>query len=347
MRPSNAPHVPRSRLPPRAGAVLVGLVLALLSGELLVRLFDVPPRPLTALALPTFQVSANPIRRFEYRPNLSADTPALTQAYEGLCTNSAGFRDVERTCAKPPGTRRVVVLGDSIAAGYGVEDAAQCFVMLLEQRLNRSGPGSFEALNLAVAGYQTMQEVETLRERGLAYAPDLVLVVFCVNDTRVAGFDRFLAQLVRQGEEQHARRTLLGRLLSSSRLAFVGLHRLRALAPRGMDRYQREVLGGRSPVEAGLALLAELRREHGFEALVVVVPAFDRPFEDYAHGAIHAEAAAAAATAGIELVDLSEAFAARPESPEELAFDGLHLTPAGHLAMSELLEPLVRARLGP
>jgi lysophospholipase L1-like esterase len=91
--------------------------------------------------------------------------------------NSQGFRDPERTLAKPPGTKRVLALGDSVTWGWGVE-FGQRFTDLLEQRL---GPG-VEVLNLACPGYGTDQQYWTLIDRGLAYDPDLVLVCFIAND---------------------------------------------------------------------------------------------------------------------------------------------------------------------
>lgn len=329
-----------------AGSLLIGLLLAVLAGEWLARALDVPPRPLAPLDLPTFQVSRNPVRRFEYRPNLGADDPAVSKWYAGLCTNSAGFRDVERAVPKPAGVRRVAVLGDSVAAGYGVAETPELFVPQLERRL-RAGLGELEVLNLAVAGYHTLQEVETLRELGLACEPELVLVVVCVNDTRTGGHDRFQTQLVRQGDELRARRSVLGRILGVSRLALVLHHRLSELLPEGPDPYRRDFLGDRSPVEVGFELLAELRGQHGFAALAVTFPAFDAPFESYRHGALHEEIRAAAERAGIPLIDLTEAFAARPEGLRELSFDGLHLTPLGHRVAAELLEPIVRHALEP
>ncbi len=56
--------------------------------------------------------------------------PYYKQIYDGLMvripptviqTNSHGFRDVERSLEKPEGTFRIVVLGDSMAFGFGVE----------------------------------------------------------------------------------------------------------------------------------------------------------------------------------------------------------------------------------
>ena len=96
--------------------------------------------------------------------------------------NPAGFRDRERDRAKPDGTFRIAVIGDSLAFGYGVA-LDGTFASLLEQRLATPHDGPrFEVLNLGVSGYNPYTESELLRGVGLDYAPDLVLVQFCVND---------------------------------------------------------------------------------------------------------------------------------------------------------------------
>lgn len=92
-------------------------------------------------------------------------------------TNAAGFRDPERELAKPTGTRRVVVLGDSMAWGWGIAPGER-FGDLLDERL---GP-EVEVLNLGVPGYGTDQELWVLETVGLAYEPDVVLLGFVLND---------------------------------------------------------------------------------------------------------------------------------------------------------------------
>jgi hypothetical protein len=74
--------------------------------------------------------------------------------------NSHGYRAPEHAYAKPIGTQRVVVLGDSFTDGSEVGDD-ELFTRKLEQAL----PG-VEVVNLGVYGYQTAQELVTLEDRG-------------------------------------------------------------------------------------------------------------------------------------------------------------------------------------
>ena len=43
---------------------------------------------------------------------------------------------------------------------------------------------------MAVPGYNTVMEVETLKEKGLKYKPDIVIIHFCQNDLRLPNFIR-------------------------------------------------------------------------------------------------------------------------------------------------------------
>lgn len=111
--------------------------------------------------------------------------PGLDVKFQGarVTTNSCGMRGPDRPVRKEPGTFRIALLGDSFAFGWGVE-YEQSFAHVLEGRLNEAlgGAGRVEVLNFGVPGYSTFQEVAKLRETGLDFDPDLVLVYFIEND---------------------------------------------------------------------------------------------------------------------------------------------------------------------
>ena len=97
-----------------------------------------------------------------------------------IAINQEGYRDVDHPLAKPPGTYRILLLGDSMSEG--VEVALQdVYWKRLESILPECPAFSgrrIEVISLAVNGYGTAQEYLTLRERGLKYRPDLVLLAF-------------------------------------------------------------------------------------------------------------------------------------------------------------------------
>jgi lysophospholipase L1-like esterase len=94
--------------------------------------------------------------------------------------NADGFRDPLRSRQAAPGTRRLVVLGDSLTFGYGVEQN-DAFPARLERLLSRPGAPA-EVLNLGVNGYNPYNEARLLEEVARTYTPTLVLAQFCVND---------------------------------------------------------------------------------------------------------------------------------------------------------------------
>jgi lysophospholipase L1-like esterase len=92
-------------------------------------------------------------------------------------TNSQGLREQEFELRKRAGTRRALILGDSMAWGWGVDDG-QRFSDLIGAKLS---PG-IQVLNLAVPGYGTDQQAWSLASRGESFEPDAVVVVFVLND---------------------------------------------------------------------------------------------------------------------------------------------------------------------
>lgn len=93
--------------------------------------------------------------------------------------NALRFRDapLER---KPPGVRRVVILGDSFAEGEGVKESdtvARVLARLLEDR----APGRYEVRNCGRRGTD-FPEIYGAFEDVLPYDPDLVVYTLTLND---------------------------------------------------------------------------------------------------------------------------------------------------------------------
>jgi lysophospholipase L1-like esterase len=98
-------------------------------------------------------------------------------AGEPARTNSLGWRDAEFRVERAAGVRRVIALGDSFTWGAGVDYGERW-----TERLESLAPG-LEVLNLGVNAFGCDQELRLLETRGLALAPDfVVLTVFLGND---------------------------------------------------------------------------------------------------------------------------------------------------------------------
>ncbi len=96
-----------------------------------------------------------------------------------------GFRNAPVVTPKPADTFRILVIGDSVAFGWGVAEA-DAFPRVIERSLRATGfPGdgrTVEVVNAGVPGWGAPNELLFLREEGLALSPDLVLVTLVNND---------------------------------------------------------------------------------------------------------------------------------------------------------------------
>lgn len=96
-------------------------------------------------------------------------------------TNSKGVRaDRDIPYEKTVDIKRIVLLGDSFAMGYGV-NIENTFLSQIQKFLEESGVNS-EIVNLGVPVYGNAEELILLREEGLKYQPDLVLLAWHPSD---------------------------------------------------------------------------------------------------------------------------------------------------------------------
>lgn len=95
--------------------------------------------------------------------------------------NSFGFRDRERSLEKPANTYRILMLGDSTTEGWGVSQD-KTFSALLEEKLNGLGKLHFEVINMGVTSYSPLLEYLQLKNIGLKFNPDLVILNFDYSD---------------------------------------------------------------------------------------------------------------------------------------------------------------------
>lgn len=235
-------------------------------GELAIRLLVKVP-PVHAIWIDDdnsfYRRSTNAILNYRIKPGFKRMT-SVGQA----TSNRHGFRDLPRETTKPAGVRRILLLGDSVVEGINYVDDENT----LSRHLQRLYPdGKTEVLNFGTSGYCTLAEVTLLREKGLAFKPDLVLLVFVEND-----YDNF--------NPEH---TVAGGVKDRPTWAkhlFVGSHLYRFLSLRfnwfdfaeESDPAARNGKAlGLNNVVTGLRLLRELANENNFEVMIVPWPWFD------------------------------------------------------------------------
>jgi hypothetical protein len=89
-----------------------------------------------------------------------------------------GLRGPDRPHAKPPGVKRIALVGDSMVAAVATLEE-RTLVHGLEQRLRVSRPdATWEVMNAGVSSSNTGSELALYREVLSRYSPDLVVLVF-------------------------------------------------------------------------------------------------------------------------------------------------------------------------
>src|SRR3990167_5983993 len=99
-----------------------------------------------------------------------------------ITNNSYGFREREFVVPKPPGTYRIMVLGDSMSWGVGVP-VNERYSNFLEDLLNQSSPPlHFEVLNFATQAGNIAEELATLQKYIDVAEPDQIVIGFNFDD---------------------------------------------------------------------------------------------------------------------------------------------------------------------
>jgi hypothetical protein len=169
----------------RLRALLPNLALALLSLAAAASVLEVGSRLWVRPLQGAPGTVREPLLRFD--PALGWSKPpgaeATLQRAEyrtSLRVNSQGLRGPERPVEKPPGVRRVLLLGDSFAEGYTVAEPATVGNVL--EGLLRAGGEEWEVVNGGTHGWSTDQEYLFWRDQGVRYRPDHVVLLFYYND---------------------------------------------------------------------------------------------------------------------------------------------------------------------
>jgi hypothetical protein len=123
----------------------------------------------------------HPIYGFFHVPNYDGWQHS-SEYFARVRFNQLGLRDPRDSYEKPPGTFRILLLGDSFMEAIQVEQH-ETTAARLEQRLRASRPGQhIEVINAGVAGWSTGIEGLYLEHEGYRFQPDLVLVSFFVGN---------------------------------------------------------------------------------------------------------------------------------------------------------------------
>jgi hypothetical protein len=335
-----APSRPPPSLAGRLSLLAIGTCVALVLCEALVRVLDLGPST-NVVFRSVFQLSDDARLQYELVPGAKDGDSAAR-------ISSAGLRDREYATPKPPGTFRVLLVGDSIAYGFGTSRtdmlSAQLASLLQSAGTGVTGAPRFEVPNLGVPGYNIEQVAENARVRGLPLQPDVIVYAYCLNDPQADSFEleSLKQQLSPAGQAYRAaRRNAEPSLLERSRLLLLARYALasKTRPPELPDAQWTALRSGNYPayfeqlyrdraaaarIQRGITALQRVAEQAHAPLVVAIFPLFT-DLAAYRLGALHRDAAARFRAHGIVTHDLLPMYvAAQRALGPVFVFNALH-----------------------
>ncbi|REJ66579.1 MAG: SGNH/GDSL hydrolase family protein [Planctomycetota bacterium] len=283
-----------------------------------------------------------------------------------VVVNEGGYVGPYRSPGEFAG-HRIVVLGDSVTFGNKLPYAAT-YPALMQEKLDPTAT-QVEVLNFGVGGYDILQYVAMLEARLEMYPPDVVVVGYCLNDICVIGLNPKYIEDLEYYSSSALFRSRLAQLVASriDRLRFKRWFEeqnsndefMRAFADRMIpvtydDLELRDLVKSLpedypanfyksiphlSRLRYCLRRLAILARQHDFRVVLAIIPYDEREDGEWKHQRVHQLVRLEAERAGLEVLDLADAFATDSES---LFLDPVHPNAAGHRILAEQITRAVR-----
>ena len=309
-RPSGSNRMRRVFTP----GYLLYLALLLAGAAIAYRLLA-PRQPLTVadMARADYQDSPDTILRKIDRDGLLHDLrPHAKATHDGIdyAINATGLRDDhDYPTEKPPGTRRVILLGDSFVFGFGLRlehTISHQVTSLLE-------PGKWDILNMGIPAYDTVDEMRLFGLRGLAYQPDVVVLMYHPNDALVTAVTELGDAVATEqaldayygGTAEPGERARVEAFLANQGQPLDPPWNTPSLNARDRSYLYHTFLPAYwSQVQAALDQLATMARDHGFTVKVGIIPELDRPWENHPFAPLYEHVHEEMARRGFEVIDL-------------------------------------------
>jgi hypothetical protein len=267
--------------------------------------------------------------------------------------NDEGYRGREYPHARTPGKIRVLMLGDSLAFGYGVADEETS-----SRQLETIAP-ALEVVNLAVQGYGTDQALLRFEREGLLFNPHATVLNFCLandfndNGARRAIYDGAYPKpyftleqdrLVLHEEQLRLSPVArLGLFLHQRSIVFNELQRLVAKPPPVLEGPFAEHPPDRELTVALLRRFGEVARAHGSRLIVAIYPTLREFMTPSRRPRVIIEASGMEDVMRVDLRPLLEARGVNRQTYSEYAMDaGFHANARGHRVVAEILADLLR-----
>jgi hypothetical protein len=282
--------------------------------------------------------------------------PGFRLSLEGLpetTINARGYRGPEYPSAPVPGRVRLVMLGDSLAFGYGVADEETS-----SRQLERLEP-SLEVVNLAVQGYGTDQALLRFEAEGLSYQPQTAILNFCTandfrdNGARSAIYDRAYPKpyfTLEDGRlalhQEHlalSPAARLGLFLHQRSILFNALRHALTKAPSGEADPAPEHAPDRELTVALVQRFGEVARANRVRLIVAIYPTLRDFIKPSRRPQILTEAPGMDDVLRVDLRPRLEARGVNEQTFSQYSIDGsFHTNARGQRVVAEILADLLR-----
>lgn len=328
--PPPAPATPAGSWAGTLGAVLAGLVFALVLVEGGLRVYTrlVPNADVEFVRYARLMKAAAPGSGagFRHAPNARVRLMGVDVA-----TDARGFRDEPRPDAAGPDGVRLALLGDSVTFGWGVSYGER-FSELLESRWSDRLGRPVELVNTGHGNYNAVQERAVLEESFAEERIAGVVQVWYINDAEPTPPHKDLPWWghSRTAIFAWAKGDLLRRRLGA-RADFTDYYR---------DLYADDAPGFAAFREA-LRGVGEWTAARGLPWVFVVLPEFHGFAPDGPFAGVYARVAREARDAGAIVVDAVPAFAGEDPAAVRVAYNDVHPNAHGHAVIAEAVDRAV------
>jgi lysophospholipase L1-like esterase len=249
--------------------------------------------------------------------------------------NSHKLREREISFEKPAAVKRILMLGDSLTFGWGVEsDRTTSRVLERELNAQRGSPG-VEVINAGVGNYNTAMEVRYFLNEGQRYSPDFVILNYFINDAEPT--PRYTGNFFNEHFQSWV--FLSGRLDTLRRMLGKG---------QSWSEYYAELYGdgaaGWLQTQAAVKELGAWCHEHGVPCLIANQPEL-HALRDYPFAGINEKVARLASEAGLEYLDLLPSVREEPEESLWVTVPDPHPNAKACALFGKALAEYVRSRL--
>jgi len=318
----------RSKLRRLFTRLLILLVLGLVTLEIALRLFLGFGHPLLYIADPDCG----------YLPAPNQDVHRFLAETR---INRFSMRSPDVSESKPPGTIRVLFLGDSVVFGTTFVDQSAICTSLLPPRLSRDLGRTVEVLNASTGGWAPSNEIGYLRSRG-TFGSDMVIFLLNTDDLSQA-FTRtrpgaasdpgYPAQPPLCATTELVHRYLLPRLV---RLWHV-------VHPEPPQAGPGDFLETSTVLSQLLTAKQFAMRSHARLAIVYSPVRPGGPYDRPGDSGRVAQFKAWGKAQNVPILDLSAAYGQHP--PDSIWIDSIHLKPTGQRVAADAVEPWLEPQL--